>query len=53
MNKSEFAKELAARAGLTGVQGQKITGDDGRDQVGAAQKLALVLAARPLDAAEG
>jgi DNA-binding protein HU-beta len=25
MNKSEFAKELAARAGLTGVQGQKVT----------------------------
>jgi DNA-binding protein HU-beta len=25
MNKSEFAKELAARAELTGVQGQKVT----------------------------
>jgi DNA-binding protein HU-beta len=25
MNKSEFAKELASRTGLTGVQGQKVT----------------------------
>ena len=25
MNKSEFAKELGARAGLTGVQAQKVT----------------------------